>query len=116
MTPAILALRLYPAPPPEQAAPSSKPGPSHRDATLAAIDEMMERLETVTDAGRQHLMSKIVSVLVSHPLAAGAPILAARVEVLRKEARRASPDGGAFTSVARPLVALLAAAKLTPGA
>lgn len=96
MTPSTLALRL--------------PSAASLDGTLATIDEMIERLETVTDAGRQHLMSKIVSGLVSHPAAATAPVVAARVEVLRREAERAAPDGNAFTRIARPLVALLAAA------
>src|SRR5262245_34603133 len=74
------------------------------DGALAAIDEMLDRLETVTRAGQQHLMAKIVAVLTSHPvIAAGGPFIAERVEDLRREAGKAAPDGGAFARATRAL-------------
>jgi len=74
------------------------------DGALAAIDEMLDRLETVTHAGQQHLMAKIVAVLTSHPvIAAGGPFIAERVEDLRREAGKAAPDGGAFARATRAL-------------
>jgi hypothetical protein len=78
------------------------------EGTLAAIHDMLERLESVTDAGRQHLMSKIVAVLAAHPRAADPPV-AASVENLRREARKAVPDGSTFVRLAGPLVVTLVA-------
>jgi hypothetical protein len=78
--------------------------PGRADGALAAIDEMLDRLETVTHAGRQHLMTKIVSVLTSHPvIASGGPFIAERVEDLRREAGKAAPDGYAFARATRAL-------------
>lgn len=80
------------------------PQPGRSDGALAAIDEMLDRLETVTHAGQQHLMAKIVAMLVSHPsIAGGGPFVAERVEDLRREAGRAAPDGSAFARATRAL-------------
>src|SRR5215831_4908121 len=71
---------------------------------IEAIHEMLERLETVTRAGQQHIMAKIVAMLVAHPaIAAGGPVVAACIEDLRREARKAAPDGGAFARATRAL-------------
>jgi hypothetical protein len=80
------------------------PATGRGDGALAAIDEMLDRLETVTHAGQQHLMAKIVAVLTAHPsITAGGPFVAARVEDLRREAGKAAPDGSAFASATRAL-------------
>jgi hypothetical protein len=79
--------------------------PAGLDGALAAIDEMLDRLETVTHAGQQHLMAKIVSVLTAHPvIASGGPVAAARIERLRQESQKTAPD---FSSFARATRALL---------
>ena len=83
------------------------PGPAGNGRTLGAVNEMLERLDTVTDAGRQHLMSKIVAVLSAHPLASADPCVRAQVADLRREAGKPAPDGASFAGVARPLLAAL---------
>jgi hypothetical protein len=76
------------------------------DGILAAIDEMLARLESVTNAGQRHLMQKIVSALVAHPLAASAgAFVIASFEDLRREVSKAAPDGGAFERATRTLIA-----------
>jgi len=94
------------SPTPQVRTPADTRPPQARraDGALAAIDEMLDRLETVTHAGQRHLMSKIVAVLLAHPaIAAGDPLVAARVEDLRREARKSAPDGGAFARATRAL-------------
>jgi len=88
----------------ESALPQRLERPDHNLAALAAINEMLERLETVTRAGQRHLMNKILAVLTSHPLiTAAGPFIADRVDDLRREAEKAAPDGGAFTRATRAL-------------
>jgi hypothetical protein len=83
---------------------------SPRDRALTAIDDMLDRLETVTRAGQQHLMVKIVEVLTTHPLiTAAGPFVTTRLDDLRREASKAAPDGGAFAHATR---ALLSAARI----
>jgi len=74
---------------------------------LGAVGEMLERLDSVTDAGRRHLMAKIVTVLSAHPLASADPGVGARVADLRREADKPAPDGPWFVGVARPILSLL---------
>ena len=82
------------------------------DGALGAIDDMLDRLESVTRAGQQYLMHKIVGVLDAHPVAAsGGPFVARRLDDLRREAGKASPDGGAFALTARAMMTTLRAAR-----
>jgi hypothetical protein len=71
------------------------------DHVLDAVGEMLERLESVTRAGQQHLMIKIVAALDQHPHALG------RLDDLRREAGKASPDGPAFVRAAERLLTVL---------
>jgi hypothetical protein len=114
--------RSHPAPSTHVVAPGGTPRDSDSapaaipasvaDSALLAIDEMLERLATVTNAGRQHLMEKIVNLMVRHPsVTAGAPFLASRIEDLRRQARKAAPDGDAFASATRTLLATARIAK-----
>jgi hypothetical protein len=107
MTPADPPFRLSSSVPLRPPAPAPDSGP-HGAGALEAVHEMLERLESVTDAGRQHLMLKIVTVLDAHPMAGADPCIRARVADLRREAGKAAPDGVSFANVARPLVSLLA--------
>jgi len=74
---------------------------------LGAVGEMLERLDSVTDAGRRHLMAKIVTVLSAHPRASADPGVGARVADLRREADKPAPDGPWFVGVARPILSIL---------
>ena len=107
MTPADPPFRTSLGVPPPPPGPAPDSGP-HAAGALSAVHEMLERLESVTDAGRQHLMIKIVTVLDAHPLAGADPCIRARVADLRREAAKVAPDGVSFANVARPLVGLLA--------
>jgi hypothetical protein len=98
MTSAKVSVRPNTDPPPR--------APAERAPALSALDEMLERLESVTDAGRRHLMSKILTVLTAHPLAS-APCFVALFEDMRREALKPAPDGRVFARAARPLVATL---------
>jgi hypothetical protein len=83
-------------------------------AALAVIAEMLERLESVTRAGQQHLMGKIVTVLsVQPPTQADESIVAHRLAELRQESGKVAPDGQAFTLIARALLATLGAPRAT---
>jgi hypothetical protein len=72
------------------------------DHVLDAVGEMLERLESVTRAGQQHLMVKIVAALDQHPRALG------RLDVLRREAAKTVPDGPTFARAAEHLLGALA--------
>jgi hypothetical protein len=76
--------------------------------TLAAIDDMLGRLDTVTRAGQQHLMTKIILALSAHPLVASRHQAARRLAELRREATKSAPDDRAFTLATRALVASIA--------
>jgi hypothetical protein len=99
----------------DQPAASTTP-PPHRptargDRALGAIDEMLDRMESVTRAGQRFLMGKIVAVLTAHPMASsGGPFIGRWLDDLRREIDKTSPDGGAFAVRARALVSLMATA------
>jgi hypothetical protein len=91
---------------PREMPPVVSPPRSPSDGALLAIDEMLERFDTVTHAGRQHLMQKIVSLLVQHPsVTAEGSFLASHVDELRLQAGKAAPDADAFASATRRLLA-----------
>jgi hypothetical protein len=82
------------------------------DRALGAIDEMLDRMESVTRAGQRFLMGKIVAVLTAHPMASsGGPFIERWLADLRREIDKTSPDGGAFALRARALVSLMATAR-----
>jgi hypothetical protein len=82
------------------------------DQILAAVSEMLERLETVTRAGQQHLMVKILGALNAHPyvLAAGpnSRSIGRQLDDLKREAEKTSPDAPTFVRVAQRLLTLIA--------
>ena len=99
---------------------ASTAAPSHRpnrltdrgDGALAAINEMLDRMESVTRAGQLYLMAKIVAVLTAHPLAASdGPFIGRWLDDLRREIAKTAPDGTAFAVRARGLVSLIATAR-----
>jgi hypothetical protein len=78
------------------------------ESALIVVEEMLERLETVTLAGRQHLMGKIVTVLAAQtPPAIARALVTRRVDELRREAAKVVPDGRAFSRAARAVVAAM---------
>jgi hypothetical protein len=101
------------------AAPSRAVAPLLAAATspsrLAVAREMLETLETLTNAGQRHLMAKVVTFIQGH-VSQAAPIARERPRAalfqhlteLQRQAERPSPDLAAFRSHAQALLGLLA--------
>jgi hypothetical protein len=87
----------------------------HHDSTIMVLDEMLDLLESLTNAGQRYMMEKILTVLGAHPGAmAGGSFVARRLEDLRREAGKAAPDGDAFGHTARAVLATISPARAAP--
>jgi hypothetical protein len=79
---------------------------------LAVAREMLATLETLTNAGQQHLMAKVVA-FIQGDIATAAPgardrqRAAALLTQLRRESERPAPDVATFRGHAETLIALL---------
>jgi hypothetical protein len=99
----------------DHGAPVSSPASRALAWQLAVMREMIATLDTLTLAGRQHLMGKIVSIIRNHVESLrddfGRRNRKAAVEVLERLTREADcpvADVRAFSRGAESLVALLA--------
>ena len=79
---------------------------------LAVAREMLETLETLTNAGQRHLMAKVVTFVRGQVSAAARErpraVAFQLLTELQRQSERPSPDLAAFRTVAETLLALLA--------
>jgi hypothetical protein len=86
--------------------------PAASPSRLAVAREMLETLETLTNAGQRHLMAKVVTFIGGH-LATGAPGARERhaalqlLNDLKRESERPSPAVATFRRHAESLIVLL---------
>jgi hypothetical protein len=94
-------------------APSRAVAPLLAPSRLAVAREMLVTLETLTNAGQQHLMAKVVTFIEGH-IAKALPGVrdrqraAALLTRLKRESERPAPDVATFRDHAETLIALLA--------
>lgn len=88
--------------------------PPTSPSRLAIAREMLETLETLTNAGQRHLMAKVVALVEGHiatatPGARERPRAAALqvLTQLKRESERPSPEVSSFRAHAETLIALL---------
>jgi hypothetical protein len=111
MTPSIASPSLN-VPPNRAAAPLLAPAASA--SRLAVAREMLDTLETLTNAGQRHLMAKVTTFIHGH-VATLAPAARERPRAtalqllteLKRQSERPSPDVAAFRTHAEALLALL---------
>lgn len=84
---------------------------------LTTIRQMLATLDTLTIAGRRHLMSKVVTFLgdqvelaIRHPGLGNRCVLPDQLALLKGESVRQLPSVPVFVERAEPLIALLALA------
>jgi hypothetical protein len=86
---------------------------SSSSSRLATAREMLDTLETLTNAGQRHLMEKVAAFIDGH-LATAAwrqrpPAVATEILTsLKQESERLSPQVSTFRGLAEKLLALLA--------
>jgi hypothetical protein len=85
--------------------------------TLTVIRQMLATLETLTLAGRHHVMNKVLAILSEEveravPLAGrrSARVLQEQLELLQHETDRPAPSPSAFAESAKNLLALISPA------
>jgi hypothetical protein len=86
---------------------------------LAVVREMIRCVDTLTEAGRRHMMSKVAGFLEPHLRrlfpAGRRPAITRAMAHLARESERARPDARAFRRRAELLVTVIGAATAVPG-
>jgi hypothetical protein len=92
-------------------------GPAPRESELGVVREMLSTLDTLTTAGQQHTMAKLVGYIQDRSTrvlpvidSRNRDTLAELLAHLHRECHRALPDVRSFSDRADRVVALLSAA------